>query len=329
MKSGRRRIFIQLQTPNPLFERWIIEWLKEAEQKSTQNQHSLRKALQSIQRYPLPLSSGQDCQILEGFGQRICQMIDRKLEKHTREHGAIVETPIERNLKVLQHIQDMLRDEEAENRVNPPEKSMKFFPNNFEVLLLVDTQERIGFVLMFLKRVRVLIWSYISRKIKTTNENTLKDLEKYNVKFEVRRLSVGDFLWIARDEQGNELVLPYIVERKRMDDLGSSIRDGRFHEQKFRLKQCRLANVIYLIESYGKNQNVGLPVATLYQAATNTLVQSGFQVKFTENLAHTVMYLSVMTTFVKQLFQVDWKTTNCWPIVFIFIQNIPGQNSYK
>ena len=31
---------------------------------------------------------------------------------------------------------------------------------------------------------------------------------------------------------GRELVLPYIIERKRMDDLSSSIVDGRFAEQK-------------------------------------------------------------------------------------------------
>ena len=31
-----------------------------------------------------------------------------------------------------------------------------------------------------------------------------------------------------------ELVLDYIVERKRMDDLCSSIKDGRFKEQKVR-----------------------------------------------------------------------------------------------
>ena len=32
--------------------------------------------------------------------------------------------------------------------------------------------------------------------------------------------------------QGRELVLDYIVERKRMDDLVSSTIDGRFREQK-------------------------------------------------------------------------------------------------
>ena len=31
-----------------------------------------------------------------------------------------------------------------------------------------------------------------------------------------------------------EMVLDYIIERKRMDDLVGSIIDGRFHEQKVR-----------------------------------------------------------------------------------------------
>lgn len=53
-----------------------------------------------------------------------------------------------------------------------------------------------------------------------------------NVAFEMRRLSVGDFAWICRDRNGRELMLPYILERKRLDDLSGSIQDGRFHEQK-------------------------------------------------------------------------------------------------
>lgn len=72
--------------------------------------------------------------------------------------------------------------------------------------------------------------------------------------FEVRRLSVGDFLWICRDESNkdNELVLPYIVERKRMDDLASSIKDGRFHEQKvslFDINDTRGEMIIFFIIS--------------------------------------------------------------------------------
>ena len=51
--------------------------------------------------------------------------------------------------------------------------------------------------------------------------------------------------------QKNEIVLPFIIERKRMDDLASSIKDGRFREQKFRLKQTGFKNLIYLVERYG------------------------------------------------------------------------------
>lgn len=64
------------------------------------------------------------------------------------------------------------------------------------------------------------------------SDDTIRTLTNSKTKFETRQLSVGDFVWIARDQSGKELLLPYIIERKRMDDLGSSIKDGRFHEQK-------------------------------------------------------------------------------------------------
>ena len=61
---------------------------------------------------------------------------------------------------------------------------------------------------------------------------------------ELRALELGDILWVARPKPGNspniaqqwgliqEVVLDAIVERKRLDDLTSSIFDGRWHEQK-------------------------------------------------------------------------------------------------
>ncbi len=59
----------------------------------------------------------------------------------------------------------------------------------------------------------------------------------------MRKLNVGDFLWVGRERacpvpgqlslpSSREVVLEYIVERKRMDDLAGSITDGRFKEQK-------------------------------------------------------------------------------------------------
>lgn len=71
---------------------------------------------------------------------------------------------------------------------------------------------------------------YLYRK--TNMDKITSELLALNVVFEMRRLSVGDFAWICRDKNGRELMLPYILERKRLDDLSGSIQDGRFHEQK-------------------------------------------------------------------------------------------------
>ena len=53
---------------------------------------------------------------------------------------------------------------------------------------------------------------------------------------DVRKLTIGDYLWICKPRSGSgkdqELVLPFVVERKRLDDLVSSMKDGRFKEQK-------------------------------------------------------------------------------------------------
>lgn len=149
--------------------------------------------------------------------------------------------------------------------------------------------------------------SHYPRKSKSSTDDVIGKLKAGNVTNEVRKLNVGDFLWIAqhKSDKSKELVLPYIIERKRLDDLSSSIKDGRFHEQKFRLKQCGIENVVYLIENYAKGGKLltSLPFATLLQAATNTQIHSKFQVKFTENNQHTIMYLTVMTSFIENIFR--------------------------
>jgi crossover junction endonuclease MUS81 len=60
---------------------------------------------------------------------------------------------------------------------------------------------------------------------------TMKELESQRIPFEIRDLSAGDFLWVARYND-QELVLPYIIERKRSDDFAKSIKDNRYKEQK-------------------------------------------------------------------------------------------------
>jgi crossover junction endonuclease MUS81 len=62
-------------------------------------------------------------------------------------------------------------------------------------------------------------------------------LNKSKVKYDIGKLSVGDFAWVVRSKSNlgqseSDLILDYVVERKRMDDLCQSIIDGRYKEQK-------------------------------------------------------------------------------------------------
>lgn len=157
--------------------------------------------------------------------------------------------------------------------------------------------------------------------IETTGGNTarkqdlVKELQKNEVTFDIRKLNVGDFLWVARErvvpdpEQlrappVKELVLDYVVERKRMDDLCGSIIDGRFREQKFRLKRCGLHKPIYLVEEHGSAAaHLSLPESTLQQAIANTQVVDGFFVKRVQDVKESAAYLTMMTRYLQKLYQ--------------------------
>lgn len=132
------------------------------------------------------------------------------------------------------------------------------------------------------------------------------------------KMNVGDFAWICREipkpdprrhrltiSRGKDLVLPYIVERKRADDLASSIKDGRFHEQKLRLSQTGM-KIIYLIEAlaYAKS-NYGLGDNVLSQAVVNTQIVNEFLVHETSTIKDTCAYLTHMTRHLTKIYQVS------------------------
>lgn len=46
-----------------------------------------RQALRSLRRYPLPLRSGKEAKILQHFGDRLCRMLDQRLQQHEASGG--------------------------------------------------------------------------------------------------------------------------------------------------------------------------------------------------------------------------------------------------
>jgi len=140
------------------------------------------------------------------------------------------------------------------------------------------------------------------------------ELAKLGVKPIMRALELGDALWVAKCKQsgwlarvgaeGDEVVLDYILERKRLDDLIASIKDGRFHEQKFRLRRSGVKNVVYLLEEYGLDPDYFAKYEEAVQTAIASVqVVNGYFLKRTQKIDETIRYLASMTKMLKKVYE--------------------------
>ncbi|KAI1930813.1 Crossover junction endonuclease mus81 [Ophidiomyces ophidiicola] len=177
-------------------------------------------------------------------------------------------------------------------------------------------------------------------RTKTDRDYISNELIRRGVSPIVRSLEVGDALWIAKckdpnllarhGEEGDELMLDWILERKRLDDLIGSIKDSRFHEQKYRLRRSGVKNVIYLVEEFGcadlSNANAARSQEAVASAITSTQVVNGHFVKKTRNLDDTIRYLARITSLLRNMFA-DPATTDVPPnIKHMSLSLIPTQS---
>ncbi|EER26609.1 ERCC4 domain containing protein [Coccidioides posadasii C735 delta SOWgp] len=177
------------------------------------------------------------------------------------------------------------------------------------------------------------------REIRTPRDRDYisNELIRRGVEPIVRSLELGDALWVAKfkdpnflaqyGEEGDEIMLDWIVERKRLDDLVSSIRDGRFHEQKFRLRRSGVKNVIYLVEEFVVGDPSNASAASVHEAVTSaiasTQVVNGYFVKKTRNLDDTIRYLARMTSLLRKMFSDPCDTSNSSGFTHSSISLIP------
>lgn len=140
------------------------------------------------------------------------------------------------------------------------------------------------------------------------------EMRKKGVKPLVRHLPLGDIIWVAKCHdpellpslgiEGDEIVLDFVVERKRLDDLLSSIKDGRFHEQKFRLRKSGIKNVIYLIEEISMSaEHFQKYEEAVRSAIASTQVVNGYFVKKTQKMDDTIRYLARMTAMLTEMYE--------------------------
>lgn len=197
-----------------------------------------------------------------------------------------------------------------------PRDAIIFEPGTYDIILLIDVREV---------------------KNKRDEDALRKELSEKGINIEVKNLNLGDMLWIARSRSPHlraderECVLDYVVERKRLDDLCGSIRDGRYDEQKvsrlnrvprsilvlicglpyqFRLNNSCLRNVYYIVEQWniagylGPADSGNTTAQAVATARSQTQVTDGFFVKDTHKLSETVEYLRLLTEIIVETHQV-------------------------
>lgn len=162
---------------------------------------------------------------------------------------------------------------------------------SFEVVLLIDVRE-----------IR-------SRE----DRNYLSDrLNQLGIPSEVRNLELGDFIWVAKKKASlregvwtdtEEIVLDTLIERKREDDLISSISDGRFREQKHRISRSQLSSTFYLVERGGSggvgNDFLGGGDERLLCATLQCQVIDGLMYRQTCGLDESIVFLSSLHNHLK------------------------------
>ncbi|XP_015059702.1 crossover junction endonuclease MUS81 isoform X1 [Solanum pennellii] len=164
----------------------------------------------------------------------------------------------------------------------PPLANGEKFKDVYEVVLILDDREQ------FTSR------GSRSRKI-VDNVST-----QFKIKIDVRRLPVGDAIWIARNKViGTEYVLDFIVERKNVEDLQSSIRDNRYRDQKLRLLRCGLKKLIYVIEG---DPNACAAAESIKTACFTTEILEGFDVQRTSGLGETLRKYGYLTQGINQYY---------------------------
>ena len=144
-----------------------------------------------------------------------------------------------------------------------------------------------------------LILDYREHKIKEYFDkyDFSKDKNLKKIEFKVENLDLGDIL-IKKDEK---IVL--IIERKTLQDLYSSINDGRYKEQKVRLKNNYSdSQIVYIIEDcnvkFVKNKFANFE-SIINGAIINSIFRDNIKLIRTKSVEDTIIYIKTLLKKVK------------------------------
>ena len=130
-----------------------------------------------------------------------------------------------------------------------------------------------------------------SREVQLTKILYERDLDKYSEKIELKKeqLDIGDIHICYEDKV-------FVIERKSLADLISSVKDGRYHEQKTRLLASG-HDITYVIEGddivSSSNQRFQNILSSVY---IHSLYRDNIKVIFTKDTSGTATYILTLCT---------------------------------
>lgn len=126
--------------------------------------------------------------------------------------------------------------------------------------------------------------------IKQINQQVLFTANFKKIEVEIESLPIGDI--IIKNDDGSDCL---IIERKTIPDLLSSIKDGRYEEQSYRLNgiEHHNHNILYLIEGDTNNKKFFQKIdkLTFYSTIISLNYYKGFSVIKTQNLTESAMFI--------------------------------------
>ena len=144
----------------------------------------------------------------------------------------------------------------------------------------------------------IKIKEYYNEKI--ANDEVL-DKMKYENFIKYENLDLGDIVIKYNNE------VKYIFERKTIRDLSDSIKDGRYHEQKQRLKYAISNNikVSYIFEYFMDYSNLtnfitinDMNGEIILSGIVNTTIRDDFGIFLTKNTNETIYILEIIKSFI-------------------------------
>ena len=75
------------KNPNHLFLQYLKEFKEEAAERGDKSSRTFFRAATCMKKYPLPLQCGAEAGIIQNIGPKICQMLDKRLERDAANEG--------------------------------------------------------------------------------------------------------------------------------------------------------------------------------------------------------------------------------------------------